>query len=214
MTAIKKESLGDLVYEQLRNMLLNKDLVPGQKISKKEIAELLGVSQTPVQESLTRLIREGVLEQRERRGVFVKVFDDKDMRDIFSVRAGLEGIAVRLCMEQCTECLLDDIITIFDEFTLPLDADQFTAYQHADRRFHEQILMRSDNTVILNFLKEFEFIIRCYQKGLLRDPNETLIEHRQIIQAIRDLDIEQAQYLLTHHHLRSRDAISPSNIIR
>lgn len=212
MRVIKKDTLSELVYEQIRSMLLNKDLAPGQKVVKKEIADLLGVSQTPVQESLIRLIREGVLEQKQHRGIFVKVFSDKDMKDIFSVRAGLEGIAVRQCMEQCEDCLLDDLLGFFDLFSLPIMEEEYEMYQLADRQFHEQILLRSNNSVILNFLNEFDFIIKCYQKGLLRDPNETLPEHIGIIEAIRDHDKDLAQQLLTSHHLRSRDRISERHI--
>lgn len=212
MRVIKKDTLSELVYEQIRSMLLNKDLAPGQKVVKKEIADLLGVSQTPVQESLIRLIREGVLEQKQHRGIFVKVFSDKDMKDIFSVRAGLEGIAVRQCMEQCEDCLLDDLLGFFDLFSLPIMEEEYEMYQLADRQFHEQILLRSNNSVILNFLNEFDFIIKCYQKGLLRDPNETLPEHIGIIEAIRDQDKDLAQQLLTSHHLRSRDRISERHI--
>ena len=99
MSKLKKNILRDLVYTQLKTMLLDKALVPGQKISKKEIADLLGVSQTPVQESIIKLIQEGLFEEQQG-GVFVKVFTDQDMRDFFAVRAGIEGIALRLCITQ------------------------------------------------------------------------------------------------------------------
>lgn len=214
MELIKKDALSDLVYEQMKNMLLNKDLAPGQKIVKKDIADLIGVSQTPVHEAILRLVREGVLEQTDRRGVFVKVFTDSDMRDIFAVRAGMEGIALRLIIENTGSEAISDLANLFDDFTLPITtSEQIDRYQTIDRKFHESILLRSGNSMIEKFVEESDFILRCYHKGLLRSPNETIIEHRQIIGAALAGDTSRAYTLLIEHHMKSREAISAHHVI-
>lgn len=212
MSKLKKNILRDLVYTQLKTMLLDKALVPGQKISKKEIADLLGVSQTPVQESIIKLIQEGLFEEQQG-GVFVKVFTDQDMRDFFAVRAGIEGIALRLCITQKGPSCLHDVLCLFDDFSLPIDDPETKAlYQKTDRHFHEEILRRSGNKIIQNFVEDFSFILRCYHKGLLREPNETLEEHRAIIEATRAGDAQEAQNLLMKHHLTSYDRISEDHL--
>jgi len=214
MSKLKKNVLRDLVYTQLKTMLLDKALVPGQKINKKEIADLLGVSQTPVQESIIKLIQEGLFEEKPGQGIVVKVFTDQDMRDYFAVRAGIEGIALRLCISQKGPSCLEDVLSLFDDFTLPIDDPKvIERYQQTDRHFHEEILRRSGNKIIIHFVEDFNFILHCYHKGLLREPNETLHEHLEIIQAARDGDAEKAQNLLMKHHLTSYDRISEDHLL-
>jgi len=201
---LKKDKVRDLVYQEIKKMLLNQDLLPGQKVNKQELAQILHVSQTPVQESIIALIKEGLFESRPREGVFVKVFTNQDMRDFFAVRAGIEGIALRLCIEQHGVKSLEDIITLFDQFSLPIEEEkEKQMYQQVDRMFHEQILLRSGNTMIREFVQEFNFILRCYQKGLLREPSETLPEHLAIIEAIRAGNAVLAQSLIMEHHMKS-----------
>ncbi len=208
MTPIKKSTINDLVYTQIKRMLSNHDLEPGQKINKKELAHELGVSQTPVQYSIVRLVQEGLFEDRKAEGIFVRVFTTKDMKDLFALRAGIEGIALRLCIEKNAEHL-EDLFHAFDSFSLPLTShEEIARYQTVDRSFHEQILARSDNTLIQNFVTDFSFILRCYHKGLLRHPNETLPEHLAIIQAAREKDAERAQTLLIAHHMKSYARLS------
>ena len=201
---LKKDKIRDLVYQEIKKMLLNQDLLPGQKVNKKELAEILHVSQTPVQESIIALIKEGLFESRPREGIFVKEFTNQDMRDFFAVRAGIEGIALRLCIEQYGVDSLEDIIELFDSFSLPIELEEDKQiYQQVDRKFHEQILLRSGNSMIREFVHEFNFVLRCYQKGLLREPSETLPEHLAIIKAIRAGNADLAQSLIMEHHMKS-----------
>ena len=208
MIPIKKNSLKDLVYQQIKLMISNKDLLPGQKINKKELAHTLGVSQTPVQDSIVRLVQEGLFEDRKSEGIYVRVFTNKDMKDLFALRAGIEGIALRLCISNdCKD--LKDIFDSFDSFTPPITSkEEIARYQKVDRMFHEQILARSGNALIKNFVTDFSFILRCYHKGLLRDPDETYEEHLAIIKAAREKDPEKAQNLLIAHHMASYERIS------
>ncbi len=105
------------------------------------------------------------------------------------------------------------MLCLFDDFSLPIDDPETKAlYQKTDRHFHEEILRRSGNKIIQNFVEDFSFILRCYHKGLLREPNETLEEHRAIIKATRAGDAQEAQNLLMKHHLTSYDRISEDHL--
>jgi DNA-binding GntR family transcriptional regulator len=214
MAKITRDSLGELAYKQLILMVLNKDLKPGQKVVKKELAKVMDVSQTPVNEAFNRLIKEGILEVRERQGVFVKEFTLEDMKHFYAVRAGLEGIAIYLCLERGSHEELEPILSLFDDFTLPLDEKETDRYRQCDRDFHESILRYAHNPIITDFVSNFELIIKCYQKGLLRQPSETMEEHKTIIAAIRKNDAVLARDLITSHHLKSRDNLGDEHFLR
>lgn len=207
MSRLSKAVLSDLVYDQLVKMLLNKDLKPGEKILKKDLADILGVSLTPLSEALNRLIQEGIVEQRDKRELYVKTFTNRDMIELFEVRAGLEGTALHICMEKLTEKEWNKILSLFDEFTIPMDESMYKKYQKRDREFHSSILKMSGNNLILEFIERCDFIIRCYHKGLIRPPEESLIEHRDIIKSIRDRDTLAAQKKLMEHHWRTRETL-------
>ncbi|MDC7234229.1 MAG: GntR family transcriptional regulator [Spirochaetales bacterium] len=207
MSRIARDALGDLVYDQIVRMLLNNDLKPGDKVLKKELASILGVSQTPINEAVNRLIREGIIEQKDRSGLFVRVFTNEDMMELFAVRAGLEGSALHLCMEDVQNPRFQKLLSLFDDFTYPIPEDRYREYQKKDQEFHGEILKISGNRVILDFIRNFEFILRCYQKGLIRNPDETLIEHKEIIHAIRNNDPDLAQKLIMSHHWKTRERL-------
>ena len=209
---LKKDSLSELVYQQISKMIMKHDFPPGEKINRKEIANMLGVSQTPVNEAIIRLTNEGVVEQKERHGFYVKIFTDDDMKELYAVRAGLEGVALRICLEKNDPEVINDLIHAFDGFTFPMDDEEKKKYRKADRFFHEKILFASGNSVISDFLKNFDFLIKCYQKGLIRQPEITLPEHQEIINAIIERKPEKAQILIMNHLLLTRDHLSKKHM--
>lgn len=212
MQKIKKDALSNLVYDKIKLMILNGALKPGQKINKKELTEQLSVSQTPVNEAIIKLTGEGLIEQHERKGFFIKVFTYKDLKEFFTIRAGMEGVALRLCVEEQPDDVLDKLTHFFDNFSLPLNETAYKKYIKADQAFHQKIIELSRNSIIINFNKNFDFIMKSYQKGLIRPPEETLPEHKAIVKAVRSRDPELAQRLLIEHHLKSRKVIKDQHL--
>jgi DNA-binding GntR family transcriptional regulator len=204
MDKIQKNALSELVYVRIKQMILDGALVPGDRLSKKDLATTMGVSQTPVNEAVIRLSGEGLLEPRGRGGIHVRVFTYQDLRDLFAVRAGLEGIALRLCIEQLPREQLDKLTHHFDGFTLPMNDAAKALYMKADQAFHEELISLSGNSFIIGYDRGFDFIMKSYQKGLIREPEETLVEHQEIIRAIRSRDAQLGQELLIRHHVRTR----------
>jgi len=212
MEKIKKNALRELVYDKIKLMILDGALIPGQNISKKELADRLAVSQTPVSEAINRLTGEGLIEQRPREGFCIKTFTYVDLKELFAARAGLEGIAIRLCIEELSDKELEKILHIFDGFELPMNDREHARYMKADQRFHETLIALSKNSVIINFDRNFDFIMKSYQKGLIRPPEETLREHLAILAAVVERNAPLAQELLMRHLLRSREVIKDQHL--
>jgi DNA-binding GntR family transcriptional regulator len=99
------------------------------------------------------------------------------------------------------------LLTLFDDFTNPVPENRYKEYQKKDQEFHGEILMLSGNRVILDFIRNFEFILRCYQKGLIRNPNETLLERKDVINAIRNKNPEEAQKLIMTQHWKTPERL-------
>ncbi len=200
---IDNRILAQHVYEYIRSMIITGKYPPGDKIEKKVIGETLGVSQTPVNEALSRLVGEKYLDQITRRGFFVKAFSTADLREMFEVRAALEGIAVRLCIERANTDVLDRIADMFCDFSLPIEETRLHDYLEVDRAFHNSIIELSGNSMVREMSERFGYLFKSYQPGLIRGPKETLPEHNAIARALRNRAADEAQQLMTQHHLKT-----------
>jgi len=207
MIKIRRTVLSDAVYDRLKSLVLNGELGPGEKLQKGDLATMIGVSMTPVNDALNRLAGEGYLELRGGKGFFVREYSASDLKEIFAIRAGLEGIAARICAVDHRKDL-ENVLSLFDSFAHPLDDNEIHGYYVADKEFHSGLLLKCGNNFMKQINDTYAYVMRSYQKGLLRSPEETLDEHRRIIDAIRKGDGEQAQLAMTDHLLKTQKSIS------
>jgi DNA-binding GntR family transcriptional regulator len=214
MTEIKNRVLFELVYEQIKNLIDEGVLQPGEKIDKKALVEILGVSQTPINEALSKLAGEKFLEQRSRQGFFIRQYSYFELSQLFELRAAIEGMAARLCAEHVQDDELKGLVKLFDGFTLPLSKKRSADYLHADKQFHESLVKYSGNPFLMETFISSGYLPKSYQKGLLRPTEETLPEHMRIIDALKKRDARLAQELTIIHLLKTRDKLlSASNDI-
>jgi DNA-binding GntR family transcriptional regulator len=207
MLRIEKRGLSDLVYEKLRAMIDEGTLTAGAKVNKPELAERLGVSQTPINDALSRLAGEKLIEQRSRQGFYIRSYAYAELAPLYELRAALEGMAVRLGLERGETAGLEGIRHAFDGFDTTLAEDRWSAYRQADHVFHRSIIEFSGNPFLIDLAKTSAILTRSNLRGLVRPPSETLPEHKAILEAIGRGDSLAAQELVILHMLRSRDKL-------
>jgi DNA-binding GntR family transcriptional regulator len=86
----------DQIASILRNAIINLDFAPGQVLVERDLCERTGASRPSVREALRQLEAEGLVESRNGRGTIVRVLSDREVADLYEVRAELEGFATRL----------------------------------------------------------------------------------------------------------------------
>jgi DNA-binding GntR family transcriptional regulator len=89
----------------------------------------------------------------------------------------------------------------------PFDEKKIARYLAEDKLFHEGIIEAAGNPVLSDIDQNLGCVHRSWIQGLVRPPEETLGEHRAIIEAFEALDADRVQSLLIAHNLRSRDAL-------
>jgi len=104
-----RERLADVVYETIRDRIMDKTLPPGERVTESGIAEQLGVSKTPVREALLRLRRIGVIEPDGVRGGRVVRPSRSAIREAYEIREALEVFAVRSVAERVSGSMLERI---------------------------------------------------------------------------------------------------------
>ncbi len=215
MNKLESVVLADEVYTRLKLLIIEGELAPGAKIDKRKIAVELGVSPTPVNEAVSRLIGERFLERRagrhEGEGLFVPELSSLELIHIFAVRAGLEGMAGRLAVELVkaggNPAMLERLCERFAGMAPPFDSAKTEAYLAEDKLFHEGIIEASGNPILTDIDSNLGCVHRSWIRGLVRTPEVTLPEHQEIIEAFKSREPVKAQEALIQHNLRSRDAL-------
>lgn len=197
------ENLDYQAYQVLKTMIIDRTLLPGDKIYQEKVARELGISRTPVISALKYLEQEKLVEARPRRGFFVRLFSRQEMVSIFELREVLEGLAARRAARHITATQARKVQGFFTSFQNPERINDYKAYSREDRRFHNFVIEIGAQEFLKSILENTNIISYSYQvvssEGLLRPPAETLKEHLAIIEAICNRDGTGAETVMRRH---------------
>jgi DNA-binding GntR family transcriptional regulator len=201
------ENLDQKVYSILKNMIVERQLLPGQKIPQEKLARDLGISRTPLIGALKFLEQDKLVESVPRRGFFVRLFSKEEMVYIFELREVLEGLAARRAAAKVTDAQIAELKRFFKDFAKQKNISDVKAYAREDRRFHNFIIDVGAKEFLKSILLTTNIISFSYQvlhsEGLVRPPNATIQEHLAVIGAIKERDSEAAENLMRLHFKKS-----------
>ncbi len=191
--------LSQKVYEILRDKILSGELEPGKKLTQQKIAEYLAVSRMPLHRAFQMLEGDLLVEQKPRRGFYVREFETSEILDAFEVRELLEGLAVRKLAEHADHKKIADKLNV--AFLPFVDQPQISKdeYRKNDRLFHLMIMEMTENVILQKLNRVGHFLLHSFKPGLIRSPKETLPEHLQIIRCIGAGDAVGAEKAMTNH---------------
>jgi len=197
------ENLDQKAYQILKSMIIERQLLPGDKIPQEKLADDLGISRTPLINALKFLEHEKLVQSIPRRGFFVRLFDKAEMISIFELRELLEGLSARRACQNITDREIDQLKGFFRQFAGIKDITDIKAYAREDRRFHNLLTGIGAKEFLKSILETYNIISFSYQtvlsEGLVRSPNETIHEHLAIIEAISNRDADSAERLMRRH---------------
>lgn len=197
----KTISLADQVFEHIETDILSGKYQKGENLTESKLSQELGVSRTPIREALRRLEQEHLIEEAPK-GMVVVGISDKDLADIFEIRAALEGKAAALAAKNHTDEQINIIREAleFQEFYLgKQDPDRIKSM---DSRFHETIYKMSGSTIFYEVLMPLHKKILKYRKASVSDSSRaeaSVAEHRAIYEALIAGNAELAEKLTCEH---------------
>jgi DNA-binding GntR family transcriptional regulator len=205
-------NLDQKVYQILKTMIMERKLLPGEKIRQEKLARELGISRTPLVAALKFLEHEKLVESKPRRGFYVRLFRIQEMVSIFELREVLEGLAARRAANQITDDQISKLQRFFDPFKNIPEIEDYRTYSREDRLFHNFVIQIGAKEFLRSILETYNIISFSYQvvssEGLVRSPNETLEEHLAVIEAICDRDPEAAENLMRSHFKKSAKSLT------
>ena len=194
--------LREIVFESLREAIIQGRLKPGERLMEIQLAEEMGVSRTPVREAIRKLELEGFVVMLPRKGAYVASFSVKDIVDIFEVRAALEGLAASLAAQRATPEELEEMERAVLQIYEVSNGQNLGILVEKDTNFHELIYKSSRNQRLVQIVTHLKEQIQRFRTTSLAVPGRgkhTVEEHKGIIEAISERNIELAASLAREH---------------
>ena len=191
MQLVERQNISGDVAEQIRDMIVNGDLPAESRINEVHLSQQLGVSRTPLREALAALVSEGALENRPRKGNFVRPLTREEFESIYAIRPLLDIEALRLSGIPETRDL-ERLVDLNEKLHKAKSAKLRIA---RDDEWHLLLIQNCGNQVLIDLIQQFILRTRRYEIAYLRDSNNAgtaYEEHRAIIRALQSGDLEGA----------------------
>ena len=198
----QEQSLGGQIFNRIRDDILSGNYTPGEELKEATLGKQLGVSRTPVREALRQLDLEGLVEIAPNRGAKVIGISRKDVEDIYHMRARLEGLAARKAAEQIKEeelAELEEVILLSEFHVKKPESKQMV---RLDGRFHEIMYRASGSRMLEHVLTDFLHYVKMARSHSVKTEHraqESVKEHKRILEAIRQRDGDLAEQLANEH---------------
>jgi GntR family transcriptional regulator of vanillate catabolism len=228
---------------KLRELILNGDVKPGERLSELALVERLGVSRTPIRTAMMRLEQEGLTHPIPTGGYAVTAFGEHDIHAAIEIRGTLEGLAARLAAERRLAAAdltaLKDCLAELDDLVLErgVGTDNFSHYVELNERFHQIVIGLADSAVLSRQIARavsLPFASASAFVNVQASLPETRIlftvaqdHHRCVVRAIEDGEGERAESLMREHARlarrnlelalrthKTRDLVPGSSLIR
>lgn len=203
----RRMSLTDEALQSIRARIVEGELELGAALSEAALAQLLGVSKTPVREALMRLKREGLVDIFPQRGTFVFQIDTDTVRALCDFRRVIECAALDRAASTGWGQLVDALERCVKAMQDALTSVDTSAYRRLDAEFHTCLFRFCGNRLLVEAHESIEFRVQSLRTRLsIRHENNenTLAEHASIVQAIVARNQDLAKDLL-HDHISNSE---------
>jgi DNA-binding GntR family transcriptional regulator len=197
---IKRDTLGEQVYEMLRKRILSGELTGGKRLVQGELSDEIGTSRIPVRDALKRLETDGLIIGDEIGRYTVVPFSPKDVSEVYAIRRRLEPLAAATATRLMPDETLSDIQSLYDELGSAARRNRLERYTELNIQFHMVLYEASG-------MRRLVRIIRSLYQGV---PPLTLIvlegriehsqlEHQQIVERLVARDADGVAEMIERH---------------
>jgi DNA-binding GntR family transcriptional regulator len=214
LSSFDTRSLAARAYGLILNEIVSGRLAPNQQIDIDGLAQQLGISRTPIKESLSRLAAERLVDILPRRGTFVCEFNTKRLLDLLQVRRMLE---TGCCTEVAEAATHADVARLRDlaEEMRRFDADairsDFQTLIALDQEFHDRFVTLAGNAELIRMHRQARvhmLIGRVYFLSDSLDLEQMYAEHAAIVDALAARDVRRLETAVGDHITRVRDSVA------
>lgn len=198
----QNHSVRQTAAEQIRAAIVAGELLPGQRLPDRMLGELTGVGRTTVREAVRQLEAEGLLTVVAHRGPTVAVLTEQETRDLYELRAMLEGQAGRLCALRGTPAQAEGLLRAVDALEQAWLRRQISGVMHANAEFYAALLSGAGNDALRQVLGTIHNRLALFRFSSTRWPGRTaqsVVELRAIAEAVAARDAEASERASIRH---------------
>jgi DNA-binding GntR family transcriptional regulator len=205
-----EKNLTQMVYQRIKEMMLNYEIIPGQRLIFVDLANRLGVSRTPVNNALSILANEGFLDFIPNQGYRVHEITKDEAESLYEIREIIELGAIGKAIQKLTSEKLEKLERQKSLYEKAV-ADQVSRGRFTlDQEIHSCYIEMSENVYLADYFREIyqRIFLRHRIEGLRSDrAREVVSEHNEIFKAINLRDIEWAKDAMKSHINAGKDYI-------
>ena len=204
---LKPRALYEEVAELLRQRIFSRELQPGAWIDELAISGEYGISRTPLREALKVLAAEGLITMKMRRGAYVTEVDEKDLSDVYHLLSLLESDATGVVAVKATDAELKELQGL--HLDLEKSAGNRTRFFEINESFHMRLLAIADNRWQGQMVADLRKVMKLNRHSSLLKAGrieESLAEHRAIMQALGARDADAALQRMREHFANGLEA--------
>lgn len=210
MKAIQKKTLHEEIANNLREMIMSGELREGDKIKENEFCELMDISKTPLREALRVLSAEGLIRLIPNRGSYVTTPTFKEIKEMFDVMSVLEGVCARTAAEKMSNIDYEKLKKIHLQLEENFRLKDQKRYIRINNKYHSFVQELAGNKTlnqIVNGLRQKILLYRYKSLNLSGRFEQSIQEHRDLLEAFRKRDAEKAELLMKSHMKKQSEAL-------
>lgn len=202
-----KKSTQD-IYDTLRSMIMDFDIMPGSRMTESQLADYFGVSRTPIRAVLQRLESEGQLTIKPKQGCFVRSLDMVQISHYYDVRVALENMSIDEAIKQKNKEAIQMLATKWHPETQLFGTAITESLKLAEENFHLELAVASRNPVLVSYLQDVNANIRAVRRLGWPDAasvSDTYEEHYLICQLMLERKSARAKDEMERHIRKSQE---------
>lgn len=199
---IERLVLSEQVAKVITEGLLEGRFQPGERLVENELAELLGVSRSPIREALTELSNSGLVDRQPGRGAAIRQWSAKDLEDLFSIRKLLEGEVARLVFKALPGLDISALDALVDEMDQAAADQDYSRMIELDVNFHRTLWKLAGNRLLEQVLQDLSLQFRLFltMNWKFHGGIEMVAtNHRRILKALREGPSERVRQAMADH---------------
>ena len=197
-------------YEDLRQAIVNGELLPGERLLEEDLSARLGLGRAAVRMALARLEHDGLVDREPHRGARVRRISEREAVEILEARSALEGLAARHAATAADDVAIAGLREIIDEMRRLREAGDLIGLSNMNARLHAGILEASGHATANRLSRTLSSqIVRFQYRTVLLPgrPDRSFSEHSAIVEAIAARNPDAAEQAMQHHLLGVADAL-------
>jgi len=196
------------IFKEIEGDILSGRFKPRERLVEMDLISRFGVSRTVIREALKSLEARGLVRATPYRGVVVADLTTEEIEEIYFVRTELEKIAAKLVVEHITLKEIQELKRLSKEVARHLREKTHQMIEK-DSEFHRMIFKACHNSYlyeVIDYLRTKAHIVRFNAWSLPRRIEQSIVEHREMIQAIEDKNLSQLEKLIVKHLTISKNS--------